>query len=739
MQPTNNYSEEGLEKLKSSGISSSDAKKLGIKEVVLASTINQNYDARPALLFTYCDLTGDSCPTKDFHRIRYLTPPTGFSAQTTKGNQKYAQPAGSLNWVYLPNILDWKTIAATPATRILITEGELKAACACLHGLPTIGLGGVDVFHSKKKDVDALPPLDEIVWKNRSVVIVFDTDETSGLKDTVAKAAKRLMLWLLKKGAIPSLAVLPHSGSKTGFDDYLVANGVDKFVTEVLNNAKCTSTNETAARLLFCADNYDWVQPYNRFVILNDESSRVQLYADDHFNKAVKNVITEITMPVAIKRSTRGGTTVVVEDTPLTPSEAMLIWPGFQRSMGVVYKPGYPRRCYDAKGNKYTNLWKGWHCEYEHDNSLPSKREMDHAIGEWYWALDNVFGDDPVARRYIEDWLLYPLHVTGRDIGTPKERSPKMRSFILVLSTSQKIGKSFVGHTFANYVYGARSPGICHAFSLKEGDLAAPFNPYLFANSFVVGDEIASSDKKSAYEKLKSHVSEDTATINMKNQPQVQIDNFANFYISSNDLTSLDIKDADSRAMVHIPRYAKSNDKRYTDLDFLFSDKGHNVAGKALLNYARNIWTPSAAFSPKDAAPRTSSRGEVVRNTNSILGQWCEDLAVHVDSLSRPIATSDELWHMFLLDHPESANHYKIDALGKALSSVGFRRMLDGKQIWYKSHDGKSVRQRIWKLRDDRVTQTMSEHDATQLIQTPLTLSSKIVKFPAPKMKGTAC
>ena len=140
----------------------------------------------------------------------------------------YVQSAGTLNWVYLPRLkeLSWKALAADATQPLLITEGELKAICACQHGYPTLGLGGVTVWRSAKKGVDLLPPLDQFNWKGRQVTIVFDSDAATN--PHVAAAQVSLAKKLILLGAAPRIASLPadSSGAKQGLDDFLV-NGND--------------------------------------------------------------------------------------------------------------------------------------------------------------------------------------------------------------------------------------------------------------------------------------------------------------------------------------------------------------------------------------------------------------------------------------------------------------------------------------------------------------------------------
>jgi hypothetical protein len=175
---------------------------------------------------------------------------------------------------------------------LVITEGEKKAACAVKHGIPAIGISGVDSWRGKtlvipseaeltkdKTSIRAKLPsgsthvpelslladgwgelLDKLLGNNLTVVIVYDTDqphEGQELKTEVRRAATMLGYELRYLG-IPSvrikLLVLPHIGLmeregstfnqgetiqatrdddgnlKTGVDDYILARGPDELI-----------------------------------------------------------------------------------------------------------------------------------------------------------------------------------------------------------------------------------------------------------------------------------------------------------------------------------------------------------------------------------------------------------------------------------------------------------------------------------------------------------------------------
>jgi hypothetical protein len=207
-----------LADLERSGLSSTDAETLGIVPLdaaTAAADVAPGAAGRTAYRLPYFDLNGKEI---DFYRLRFTGAP---ATQLADPAPRYSQPKGSAPRLYLPPLLDraWATIAADSATPIVITEGEKKAACACKHGFPTIGLGGV---WSGIVGGSLLPDFDAFDWKDRLFGIVFDADAATNPQ--VVNAAARLAAELALRGADPRVGFLPQGGPK-GLDDLVVAQG----------------------------------------------------------------------------------------------------------------------------------------------------------------------------------------------------------------------------------------------------------------------------------------------------------------------------------------------------------------------------------------------------------------------------------------------------------------------------------------------------------------------------------
>ena len=148
------------------------------------------------------------------------------------GGPKYLHPKGEPNSLFNPPGFD-----LSQAQDLWITEGELKALCGFLRGLPVVALGGVYNWRTsgpeaellaegeKLKDEEALlPELAQVNWSGKKVTLLYDSDITLG--HGAYPAFERLAEQLYRLGAeevrilsLPSVS----QGQKTGLDEFILA------------------------------------------------------------------------------------------------------------------------------------------------------------------------------------------------------------------------------------------------------------------------------------------------------------------------------------------------------------------------------------------------------------------------------------------------------------------------------------------------------------------------------------
>jgi hypothetical protein len=185
----------------------------------------------PGLHIPYFDLDGKRLKIADAKsgipipmcRVRYLPllVSSGFAAMVGKKDQKYTQPRHVGCPVYIPSLkgTNWRGIADDPEKEIWIVEGELKAAAATLHGVPTLGIGGIWNFKGAERPLsDAFY---EFKMEGRSIVLVYDSDRATNFNVRYASDALARELTRLG-GKVCTITMPPLRGlKKVGLDDFL--------------------------------------------------------------------------------------------------------------------------------------------------------------------------------------------------------------------------------------------------------------------------------------------------------------------------------------------------------------------------------------------------------------------------------------------------------------------------------------------------------------------------------------
>lgn len=615
----------GTKKLRSSGLSLEHAKELGIVEV-RADEVDPDFKPLRALRIAYRDLEGvDS----GFCRVRYLEQEAGFAGAVEKP-QRYVQSKGTLNWVYLPWIdgIDWKVIANDATIPLLITEGELKAACATQHGWATLGLGGVTVWQSAKKQIPLLPPLDQFNWKARPVTIIFDSDAASN--PDVARAQIRLADELRRLGAVPSVASLPaEPGCKVGLDDFLVAGGD---LSQVLQQARMT---DVARALVALNERYIYVADQD-VVLSTDRDMR---YKRDGFVNGLmaNNRLVEF-------QTTQRGTRRV----DLSAGHEWLRWPTRRTVKALAYEPGLSRFTNDGD----YNLWKGWGCEPKAGNVAP-----------WHELLDFLLdGLSPEHRLWFERWCACPLKMPGI----------KMYSAVVLWGPMKGTGKSLIGYTLGK-IYGSNFTEI------GNRELHADFNEWAVGKQFVMGEEITGSDRRHEADKLKSLITQQRLRINMKHLPTYEVRDCLSYYFNSNHPDAFFIDDQERRYFVH---RVMGKPLPFEFYKAFIRWRDHEGGAESLFKYLLEL--DMGDFDPAAPAPTTDSKLEMVDHSKSDLGAFVANLQANMnDELKRlqqlyhlpepPTLALNQ--HIRILYDPEGSAKVTANGLGRELGRAGFKTL----------------------------------------------------------------
>lgn len=619
-------------KLDTSALDLDDAKELGI-EILSPTKTKQLFPmhAAAALKFNYYDANGKL--RKDIYRVRLLEVVPGAFGEVPDKPLRYLQPPDSVPGVYFPRSVNWAEILNDTNETIIITEGELKAACACKFGFPTIGLGGVWSWRSNKLGWGFLPELELIEWVERDVVIVFDSDATTN--PGVSSAIAALVNELDRRGAMPRVAELPDVDQlkKTGLDDYLVVEGSERF-SEVLEAAEC---DDLATQL--------W-QFNARFSVILDpgvvhDDEKGFLYSPEKFRSYLfANIWADKQVP------SPDGTRIK----HVKVATEWLDWPLRKQYNHLTYQPGQPKIIDDH----VINEWQGW-----------GVKATKNTIKPWAGLLNHLFtGAGAPIRQWFECWCLWPL----RHPGT------KLLSATGIWSRPQGVGKSLVGFTLGR-LYGDN-------YSLiSQRELESDFNSWAAKKQFVMIDDISAHDSRSKADILKKMITQEELQVNIKYMPTYVLPDVINYYLTSNRSNAFFIEDQDRRFFIHEVTVEKLAPEFYTKYHTWLN----GVGPAALLYHALHDFD-FGTFSPFLPPPVTEAKLDMIDSVRTELDLWLVELRndpaakLRLGSmrLERDLWTSAELVELF--EQHRKGKACPPNTMGLRLREY-FKRAADGNTI----------------------------------------------------------
>lgn len=622
----------GLAKWRSSGLEDTHARKLGLRALSAKQVqrLNGRFHRAGALFIPYHDLDGRRI---QFYRIRYLEKLPGAAGIVEKP-QRYDQLPVRQE-AYYPCVFDWRVIANDVNTALCITEGELKADCACVNGIPCVALGGVYSFMSGKRGIDLLPSLKEFKWEGRCVYVVYDNDLYENID--VARAQRLMAQELLRRGAKVSFAHLPPGPAK-GLDDFIVAYGAPAF-NDLLESSQpylegdaLWGLNEDVA--LIRNEGVPIVVERQSSIAMSPDTFVRALYANRHYM-------------AQIEKGSGKNKHVVLEERALAPR--WLEWENRSELNRLVYEPGAPKQ----HGDNW-NTWNGW-------GVRPQRGDM----GPWRWLMDFLFMKDDRTRKYFEQWCAYPIQHPGA----------KLYTAVLIWSRVKRLGKSMAAIALSK-VYGD------NAVMIDSRQLKGAFNSWAKDRQLVIGEEITAGEARVDADWLKGVTTSPSITINSKFKAEYTIRNCINFLFLSNHPDALFLEDGDQRYLIHEVLQNSPAARRYYEI----ADKWlHGPGPSHLMYYLQNL--DLCGFNPREHAPDTLGKQSMIRMSKSEVGLWVLQLQEDPTTALRPIGgkiaaecdlfTPEMLYRAY---DPEGRGRGRasIASLGRALASAGFRQVNAG-------------------------------------------------------------
>jgi hypothetical protein len=644
-------------------------------------------------------------------RFRILQDPKGWAAVTEpeKKPRRYTQPGGTQCGVYLPPLLDktWAQIAKDPKIPVIITEGELKAACACKLGLgATIGLGGVYNWRSAREGQDLLPILDAFEWSPRDVGLSFDSD--SKTNPMVRMAASRLAYVLGKRGALVRWIQLPpaEDGSKQGVDDFVYSfakpekrgskpeamdfsTGVDKFGELLMNTAE--------------------IGPGRELYRLNNEVAFIQSTAEV-IELATGNVYSPTAFSEARYKNRTYNETLEANG-KMTTKFAAKEWLSFSLRNDVT------KLAYDpTSANMITEegAYNTWHAQRW--PLTPMKTFVDPISGAkrimstapWERLFKQVFGDlSEVHQLWVRQWFAYPIQKPGT----------KLYTAMLVWGRGQGIGKSLIAELMED-VYG-RNYGL-----VNHDQLMGTFTEWAENKQFILGDEISVGDKRGIATKLKEMITRRTIRIDIKNRKTYTVRDCINFYFTSNSENAIYIENDARRYFIHNVEKQTMSPPEYVAIRRWWREEGgaarmfHYFKHEVDLG-AQEVAVPEGtvgavksegggyvvhvpAFEPTAPAPVTLAKQEMAVAGRSEIEEWAFELVrdpssfLKSDHLKYDLFRTEDLLKALELAEPNRHNRVGHKGVAAALANAGVFKIANGQNgaVVYGS------RTRLWALRN---------------------------------------
>jgi hypothetical protein len=624
------------QKAAGSGLDKIDCQTLEFTPVNSTQATQQGFPGKAAgFVIPYFDLSGRQ--TK-FKRIRYLEDTRhGFDKISKKKPLRYGQLPNTVNELYLPPLVDWKRISAKAEIPLLITEGELKSACATKLGLPTIGLGGVWCFQSATTGNELLPGFDDFEFAERQVYIIFDSDAATN--PHILAAEERLSKRLTERGAVVHLCRLPAFGSgdmqKVGLDDYLILHSAEELQEQILTSAipyegsevlhemnrRCVYVRDPG--LIFDREKHQRIPP-NAFI--------QHAFANQFFFEQRTSVDAKgrektqlVKMPVA---------------------KAWIEWPHRSETDGLTFDPGGEEITPDGR----LNTWTDWGLR------APIKGD----IKPWNDLLIHIFQFDIKARSYFERWCAYPLQNPGK----------KMAVAAAIWGTTHGSGKTLIGETLIR-IYGTR-----HSAELKDIDLEDSRFQWAIDCQFVLADDITSRGDRKFMRKLMTMITQKRMRVDPKYIPSYTIPDCINYYFTSNDPDALFMDDGDRRFFVHETKAKKFDYHDY--VEWMRSEEGPAALWAHLLEL------DLGPFDPQAPALMTSGKKEMIELGKSDLGAWVMELRENADeilarhNMKGDLFTANELHALY---DPNGSKRAGTNALARELKRAGFMPPANGSKL----------------------------------------------------------
>lgn len=598
-----------LDDLDRSGLTVADYKKmqLAVCDREKASVVLNSEFVTDGYILPYFDVRGK---LTDSIRFRFLKDLKNKDGKIVK----YSQLKGSNPQLYFSPCIKWPKLLEDTSIALTFTEGEKKAYKACCEGIPTIGLGGVWSFRSKKLRKALIDDFKHITLQDRKILLCFDNDSQSNPE--VMSALRAFAKVLNDNGANVFNKKLPFNPyQKIGLDDYLLDHS-KKDYDDIPESQfdEITEVDELSNEVAY-------IREIGKFYIFKDN-----LFVSD---KTLTN----------IKYANR--TMMGDQDKSVSIAQLWIQSPKRREHVRLAYCPGQP----EVTDNNEYNLWKGW-------GSVPKKGSIKVFID----AVKIIFNNDKVLIPWFLDWVAYPIQKPGA----------KMLTGVLLQSVEHGTGKSSIGMCIGA-MYGSN-------YKLIDDDqLSGGFNEWAVNKQFILGDEISGKDKRGEADKIKNLITREDVTLNRKYQPSYSVKDCMQYLFTSNHVDALSIDLEDRRVFVYqiLRGMGLSLEMGIALENFR---KGSGTAH--LLYYFINEHQISKGFDHRARPPMTQAKADLIDHSLTDIERFLTnvklnpDFALAIDgvSIDRDLFTTRQVISLYQIKVPRA--NITETAMGKALSKI---------------------------------------------------------------------
>lgn len=339
----------------------------------------------------------------------------------------------------------------------------------------------------------------------------------------------------------------------------------------------------------------------------------------------------------------------------VSTAQAWLQWEERNEVKNVTFAPGAALYVDDSHRGRLLNMWRGWPVEPARGDVAPFLELVEHVLSglpadhkDWFWR-----------------WAAYPLQHPG----------VKLRTAVMIHGLVQGTGKTLLGETLAA-LYGEAGRLI------GQEQLEREFNSYMACAAFIVGDEVTTrGTKRDTAERLKNLITRPVVEVNKKFQPEYQLPNVAQFYLTSNHDDALYLEDEDRRFFVHrvvseklLPAFTKR-----------FDDWQKKTNWRGALRWHLLNKVDCRSFDPYGAAPRTEARQDMVENGLDDIDNWVRQLPnapVHPDSTLRKIGPLHTAGELRMLALGKNVGRFpSVVGVGMAMVKGGFSLAHKSRQV----------------------------------------------------------